>query len=464
MSLSPQTLEFSIVLLALAGIGVSGLVAVMGKKGLGVSDYFLAGRNVGWLPLAISLAVTALWVLFALSIGMPSSIGRIGWAIAGLVLVASLSVLGAVYARRYRQAQITTVVSMFRERYGTRVGHGIALVSILLTLSIRVPLTIFVGSRLLNVMWSWDAMSSALLLIVVPGLVVVAGGYRAVMAIQRASGIVAAAGMIALAIDRSDLPFSVLEGLLPQGEAAWGIILLGTLVSGLWYFCVDQFNVQRVLSARTDRDAKIGVGVAAILVACGAAVFSGIVGASGSPAHPPITGLGSGLFGVAIIAFAMATLSGHFMSVATIVTMDVILVYRKRSDDAALVLFGRLTSTVVVFIAILTASSIALMGARNLEWMVGVFAVAVPPLAAVGGIGVLWSRMHGRGAFWGLCVGWMAGIIQSIVLAPEVGTMIQEIVVTFLCAALAFIGVSLAAEPSEAHRPAPAPMLEKGLS
>lgn len=465
MMLRPQTSEMVIVLLALAGIGVAGLRATWGKRGLNISEYFLAGRSIGWLPLGSSLAVTTIWAIWSLSVGMPSSFGVIGWLIPGVVAIAGLLVLGLVFAPRYMTTQATTVPTILRNRFGRGVGFGVAIVSVFLTLGIRIPITIFVGSRMLGALWAWDPLSSALLMIVVPGLLVVAGGYRAVIATQAASGIVVAAGLIFMVLAQVPFPASRVLGFLPAAETGWGVLLAGAVVLGFWYTCIDQFVVQRALAARSSKDVRGGTGLSALFVLLGIAALASL---SSAPHSTVITsmndnGVATGFVGAAIIASGMATLSGHFMNVATLFTMDVVLVNRKKSDEAALVLVGRLTNTVVVFLAILTASSIALMGTASLDWMVHALGVVVPPMAAVTAIGLLWPRMHGRGAFWGLVVGWVAGGVAMGLSMSEANGILQGIAVTFACSALVFVSVSLMSAPGGALGHAREAMLEKGL-
>jgi solute:Na+ symporter, SSS family len=461
----PQTSEMLVVLLALAGIGVAGLRATWGRKALTISEYFLAGRSVGWLPLGSSLAVTTIWAIWSLSIAMPSSFGSVGWFIPGVVAIVGLLVLGVMFAPKYLAMEATTVPTILRNRYGRGVGFSIAVVSVLLTLGIRIPITIFVGCRLLGALWAWDPMSSALLLIVVPGLLVVAGGYRAVIATQAASGIAVAAGLLLMVVAQVPFPTSLVQGLLPAADTGWGIFLAGAIVVGLWYTCIDQFVVQRALAARSCKDVKGGTGLGALLALLGVAALASLSVDGRSTVTTAMNGNGivSGIIGAAIIASGMATLSGHFMNVATLFTMDVVLVNRKKSDEGAMVLVGRLANTVVVFLAILTASSVALMGASSLDWMVHALCVVVPPIAAVTAIGLLWPRMHGRGAFWGLVAGWAVGAVAMGLSISGAGGILQGIAGTFACSALVFVGISLMSAPAGSRRPARNGMLEKGL-
>jgi SSS family solute:Na+ symporter len=451
--------------LALAGIGLAGLLATRGKKGPSVAEYFLAGQGVGWLALGISLSVTTLWALWSLSVGMPASFGLLGWAIPGVIVIVGLLFLGIVFAPRYLSLGVATIPSYLKDRYGRGVGFGAAVISIVLTLLIRIPFTIFVGSRLLSALWAWDPMSSALLMIIVPGLFVVAGGYRAVIATQYAGGIAAGLGLLVLAFKGFSIPTIFVQRLLPGADLSWVFVICGAAVVGFWYTCFDQFVVQRAFAARSCAAIRGGAGLAALLVVLGVVALSIGFTNGVSPASQGLNGDGvtSGFIGAAIIAFAMASLAGHFMSVATLFTTDLYLAGRKKRDEATLVLVGRLTNTVVVFLAILTASSVGLMGSGSLEWMAHAFAITVPPIAAVTMIGLLWPRMHGRGALWALIIGWAAGLFQIGISPGDIGGMMQGIVLTFACSSLVFVAVSLTFASAGLPESTPETMLRRGL-
>ena len=50
-----------------------------------------------------------------------------------------------------------------------------------------------------------------------------------------------------------------------EGPYFWLAILLGYPILGIWYWCSDQTIVQRVLGAKTERDAQLGPLFAGLL-------------------------------------------------------------------------------------------------------------------------------------------------------------------------------------------------------
>ena len=107
----------------------------------------------------------------------------------------------------------------------------------------------------------------------------------------------------------------------------------------------------RPLAARSAGDLKRGGAAAAILLLLGMLLLA--LGAGTLKPGTLDPGLASGLLGAALLAFVMATLAGQFLSVSTLFTMDVFKAFSRNQDDTALVLVGRLVTTIEVIFAIL---------------------------------------------------------------------------------------------------------------
>lgn len=465
MSTTPQIFELLIVLLALTGMGLAGLLAPRGKKGSGTLAYFLASRNVGWPALSISLVMTTLWGIVSISAGLHAPFDGSEMIVLGAIAAAGLVIFGILFAPRYRESRAATIPAFLAERYGKRVGLAVAVVSIGITLFIQIPFTILVGSRLLNAFLGWEYMSSAFLMIVVPGLCVIARGYHGVIGMQIAGGLVCGAGLLVLAFNGYSSADPLLGRLLSDAGLPSVMLLPGMALLGLWYTCIDQFAGHRSFVARSSAAVRNGSGVAAGLIALGIAVVAVGFGRAVSPAGQGLSSstVTAGFLGAAILSLGIASLSGYFMSVATLFTADLFLVHRKKCDEVALVMVGRMTNTAVALLAILAASSVAFMGDRSIEWMIRAVVVAVPPVVAVTTIGLFWPRMHGRGASWALGVGWLSGLFQFGTSTVGNAGPMQAALLTFLCSALVLVAVSLASAPLGALGSLPQVSLEEGL-
>jgi SSS family solute:Na+ symporter len=154
-----------------------------------------------------------------------------------------------------------------------------------------------------------------------------------------------------------------------------------------------------------------------------------------------------GFVGAAIISLVIATLAGLFMSAATVFALDVFPAGRTTTDEAALVLVGRLANTVVVILAIMAASSITMTGAGSVFWMARALIIALPPVVAILILGLTWARMHGRGALWALILGWATGVGYTVVSVGGVGAEMYGVLLTFVVSTIVCVVVSLIAAP-----------------
>jgi solute:Na+ symporter, SSS family len=450
------TYDLLVILAAIAGLAFAALRANQGKRGSDASEYFLARRGVGWLSLGVSLFVTSLWAFWSLTQTKPVAEGIWGWLVPGVVVVIGLVALGLGFVPRYKASEATTISSFISERFGRPVGLAVALVSIGLTLFVQIPFTILVGTQMVSALMAWDPMSSGLLMVVIPGLFVVAGGYPSAIAAQTAGGVVAGVGLLFLAAN--GFPGDgALPKALPEAIASWPSVIACMAIMGSWSMCIEQQVAQRIFAARTPAQGRMGALLAAALVLVGVALLTMASGHSSlSPALGGSSGAAGGFVVAAIIALVMASLSAHFMSVSTLITMDIVRPVMQAAGEAKFVLSGRLTNTVVVILAILTASSLPLTGAVVLEWMVPAAVAIVPPVVAVVLLGLFVPRMHGRGAFWALVAGWVVGVADAATGALA----IEGALMTFTVSAVVFVSVSLAVAPLGTLRKVPGTILQ----
>jgi solute:Na+ symporter, SSS family len=450
------TYDLLVILAATAGLAFAALRANQGKRGSDASEYFLARRSVGWFSLGVSLFVTCLWAFWSSTQAKPVAEGIWGWLVPGVVVVIGLVALGLGFVPRYKASEAMTISSFLSERFGRPVGLAIALASIGLTLFVQIPFTILVGTQMVSALMAWDPMSSGLLMVVIPGLFVVAGGYPSAIAAQTAGGVVASVGLLFLAVNGFPGD-SALPRALPEAIVSWPSLIACLAIMGSWSMCMEQQVAQRIFAARTPAQGRRGALLAAALVLVGVALLAMASGnASPSPALAGSSGAAGGFVVAAIIALVMGSLSAHFMSVSTLITMDIVRPVMHAAGEAKSVLSGRLTNTVVVILAILTASSLPLTGAVVLEWMVPAAVAIVPPVVAVVLLGLFVPRMHGRGAFWALVAGWVVGVADA-----ATGALAMEgALVTFTVSAVVFVSVSLAVAPLGTLRKVPGTILQ----
>jgi Na+/proline symporter len=401
-----------VVLLALASIGFAGLRAVRSLRGNGSVEYFLGGRAVPWRTLTGSFFVTSLWAVWCTGVEMGFRSEVWLWTGLGLSMAVGFIFTAVVLVPAYREGETLTLPSLIAERTeNPGLGTVLSVSFILLTSLVQIPITIVLGGKMMQLIFGWDPVTAGLLIIVVPGVFAVAGGYTAVFAVQNVASIAAVAGLVFFgstgALDMT-LPVATLAG--GAGTDAVVLIIVIALV-GFWSAGFDQSMLQRVKAAPSVTDPRrAAIAVAGALAIAGLAI--GIGSASRVAGILPSDGwarIAAAFVGTSLLVAAMGALAGCFMSVSTIVTMDIVTRFRSSADESALVLSGRLMTTVIVVFSILASSLLAFLGDAVVVWLVVAYGVFGPPLAVTTLVGILWPGRRATAMLWGLSAGWIMG-------------------------------------------------------
>jgi SSS family solute:Na+ symporter len=229
----------------------------------------------------------------------------------------------------------------------------------------------------------------------------------------------------------------------------WFGMLFCAPVIGLWYWCTDQYIVQRALGAPNEQQARRGSIFAAFLkllpvfifiipgMICFALAHTGrselleqaMIGADGQvirdeaqAAFPLLvkTVLPTGVRGIVVaglLAALMSSLAGVFNASATLFTMDFYSRIRPNVSQHQLVWIGRLATTVMVVIGL--AWIPVIKGGKGLyDYLQGVQAYLAPPIFVVFFLGVFWKRLNSAGCLAALIVGFLMGLFRLAVDTP----------------------------------------------
>jgi solute:Na+ symporter, SSS family len=221
----------------------------------------------------------------------------------------------------------------------------------------------------------------------------------------------------------------------PMGIHWTGIVLgLGFVIS-FGYWTTDFLVVQRVLSARDLRSAKMApiigsafkMAVPLIVILPGllalALLPEKLVGESqaGNGAHTYNEVLplmlarycGPGLLGLgitALIAGFMSGMAGNVSAFATVWTYDIYRAFmRKNATDQHYVAMGRWCTILGVLVSIGTAY-LVMQFLSIMDYVQALFSFFVAPLFGTVILGMLWKRATPAAGFWGL----LAGTVSSI--------------------------------------------------
>uniref|UniRef100_A0A8C7AMM5 Sodium/myo-inositol cotransporter 2 n=1 Tax=Neovison vison TaxID=452646 RepID=A0A8C7AMM5_NEOVI len=229
-------------------------------------------------------------------------------------------------------------------------------------------------------------------------------------------------------------------------DLPWPGILLGMSIPSLWYWCTDQVIVQRSLAAKNLSHAKGGSLMAAYLkvLPLFMMVFPGMVSrvlfpdqvACADPetclkvcsnpsgcsdiAYPKLvlellpTGL-RGLMMAVMVAALMSSLTSIFNSASTIFTMDLWKYIRPRASEKELMIVGRVFVLLLVLVSILWIPIVqASQGGQLFIYIQSISSYLQPPVAVVFIMGCFWKRTNEKGAFSGLILGLLLGLIRLV--------------------------------------------------
>lgn len=405
------------------------------------ADYFLAGRDTGWFVVGASL--------FSSNIGSEHLVGLAGTGASSGVAVAQFEILAAfillllgwLFTPFYLRSGVYTMPEFLERRYSPAARWYLAGISIVGYVLTKISVTIFAGGVVFEALMGINFWTGALAVVVATGIYTLFGGLRAVLITDTIQMVVLILGAIAVTLVG-------LEAVGGWGEMArqagpefmdmwkpasdpsfpWTGILLGAPILGVWYWCTDQFIVQRVLAARNLREARRGTVFAGFLKVLPLFIFvvPGIIAMVlsrqgklqlGTPdqALPALVGslLPTGLRGLVVaglLAALMSSLSSVFNSTSTLITWDVYKKLRPGASERQLVLVGRLSTGVLVVLGLAWIPLMKLISGQLYQYIQSVQAYIAPPIAAVFLLGLFWSRLNARGAMASLLAGFVLGM------------------------------------------------------
>lgn len=431
------------VILAYFAITVGLGIWASRRRGDSSANYFLAGRNVGWIAIGASLFATN--ISSEHFIGLAGSGAARGLAVGNFEWMATIFImmLGWIFVPIYLRSGIFTIPEFLEKRFNKASRIYLTTVSIIAYILTKISVTLFAGSLLLQELLGWDMYTSTIIMVVLTGIYTIMGGLGAVIYTSLIQTVILIGGAITLTVIglnevggftglQERLPADYFSMFKPVSDPdfPWTGMVFGAPILGIWYWCTDQYIVQRVLSARNINHARSGTILAGFLkiLPVFILVLPGLIAAalypevSGDEAYPILVTsfvLPAGLKGVIIaslLAALMSSLASCFNSTSTLFTMDFYKLFNPSASERRLVLMGRLATTLMVITAILWVPLTRLISSQIYIYMQSVQAYISPPIAAVFLLGIFWKRLNGRGAIWALAGG---GIIGAVRLVSE---------------------------------------------
>ncbi len=415
------------------------------KKDQSYEDYFLAGRKMGWMTIGLSI--------FAANISSEHFIGLAGAGAARglavgqfeLMAIFILILLGWIIAPIYIKAGVVTTPEFLEKRFDPSLRKPFAIISIVIYIFTKISVTLFAGGILFYKMFGLNIYTSAIMIILFTGLYSVLGGATAVMKTHVFQAVVLIIGALLLTIFglKAVGGFSGLEAKLPPDffnmfksikdpDYPWTGVIFGAPILAFWYWVTDQYIVQKILSAKSINDAQRGSLFAAllkvlpifILVLPGliaAALFQGIKGDEAYPMLIASNILPIGIKGIVLsglLAAIMSSLSSVFNTVSTLFTNDFYKVNNPNASERELVLVGRLSTTVIVILAIICVPLVKLISSQVYLYLQSLQGYFSPPITAVFLWGFLLKKVNAKAAIttfnFGEGIGFLRLILELI--------------------------------------------------
>ena len=462
-----QSLDWIVIgVFCCALIGI--VIWVVSQKNDNSADYFLGGKDATWIAIGASI--------FASNIGSEHLIGLAGagassgmamahWEIQGWMIL----ILGWVFVPFYTRSMVYTMPEFLERRYNTQSRTILSVISLISYVLTKVAVTVYAGGLVfqqvfgIKELWGIDFFwIAAIGLVVITALYTIFGGMKSVLytsvlqtpILLLGSLIILILGMKALGSWDQMLQLCDVK---PNYDGATGTMvhlmrsnsdpqypwlgaLIGSAVIGFWYWCTDQYIVQRVLSGKNEKEARRGTIFGAYLKLLPVFLFliPGMIAfalhqkyagdggflpllADGTPnadaAFPTLVAkiLPAGVKGLVvcgILAALMSSLASLFNSSAMLFTIDFWKRLKPQTSEKSLVRIGQTATVVIVILGILWIPIMRSVGNVLYNYLQDVQSVLAPGIAAAFLLGITWKRASAKGGMWGLLSGIIIGLTR----------------------------------------------------
>ena len=449
------------IVLGLFGIGLIGIVIwVISKKDKDTADYFLAGRDATWIAIGASI--------FASNIGSEHLVGLAGagaesgmamahWEMHGWMIL----MLGWLFVPFYSRSKVFTMPEFLERRYNPQARSFLSIISLVSYILTKVAVTVYAGGVVFKDVFDIEYVSffgynidffwiSAIGLVVLTGIYTTFGGMKAVLytsVVQTPILLLGSVAVLFLGLIKVGGWGEMMEicraNITVHGDSMtslmrspndpdfpWTGVILGSAIIGFWYWCTDQFIVQRVLSGRDMKQARRGTIFGAYLKLTPVFIFliPGMIAyalnqkallslssndAAFSTMVRELSPIGfTGVVIGGILAALMSSLASLFNSSAMLFTIDFYKKYKPTETEKHYVTVGRIATVAIVLLGILWIPVMKGLGKVLYEYLQDVQSLLAPGIAAVFLLGIVSKKTTPAAGIWGLVIGFTLGMFR----------------------------------------------------
>ena len=441
MSFSLTSLDWFVCLSTLVGSIVFGLyLAARFHASESSANFFLAGRRLTWPIVGASLYSTNIGAEHL--VGLSGDSYRYGLCAGTVELTAAicLGFAAAVLLPYYIKTKIYTIPEFLELRYnsGARVFFsGLMLVICIMT---KMAFTLYAGALVMHGLLGWDVMTTVIVLGIVSALVTIIGGFAVVAysdtvhtvimlvgcGLMLFIGLHEVGGWHALAAKVPDA-MHIAKPYDDPNYPFWGVIA-GAVYGGIFYWGIDQVNVQRLLGSPDLQQARWGAMFAAALKLTPVFIFAmpGVIALALYPAREAKTTfvtllnelLPSGVRGLvlaALLGALVASLLAVMNSVSTMVVRDFVLRVHPKTSERSQVFLGRIAIAVAMTLGIGAAYLVYLTPDGLYKYLQTISIYLVMPVTPA----IIFGIMSRRVTLTGAIVSILVGIVLATILVAD---------------------------------------------
>ena len=431
------------------------------QKHNNTEDYFLAGRNVGWFVIGASI--------FASNIGSEHVVGLAGTGFESGTPMAHYELhawivllLGWLFLPFYIRSGAFTMPEFLEKRFDSRSRWFLSLFSLIAYVLTKVSVTIYAGGIVVSELLGIPFWYGAIGVVLFTGIYTVIGGMKAVIYTETLQAVILILGSIiitylglqevggwnelrSIVIAESPEHFNMWRP-MNDPDFPWTGLLFGGTIVGIWYWCTDQYIVQRTLAANNIKIGRRGAIFGAYLKLLPIFIFliPGIIAFALSVQNPEVfsiekadrafpmlvkTLLPVGLKGLVaggLMAALMSSLASVFNSCSTIFTIDIYKKLKPNESENKLLNIGKIATAVIVILGIIWIPIMEKIGGGVMyQYLQNVQSYIAPPVAAVFLLGILWKRVNSKAAITTLMAGLILLILRlgsEIYFQPEISS------------------------------------------
>jgi SSS family solute:Na+ symporter len=463
-------------------IGVAAWVVL--QKNKNTEDYFLAGRNVGWFVIGASI--------FASNIGSEHVVGLAGTGFESGTPMAHYELhawivllLGWLFLPFYIRSGAFTMPEFLEKRFDSRSRWFLSVFSLLAYVITKVSVTIYAGGIVVSELLGIPFWYGAIGIVIFTGAYTIIGGMKAVIYTETLQTIVLILGSVIITylglqevggwsqlretvIAVSPDHFNMWRP-MTDPDFPWTGLLIGGTIVGIWYWCTDQYIVQRTLAANNIKIGRRGAIFGAYLKLLPILIFliPGIIAFALTIQYPETyivtkadrafpmlvnTLLPVGLKGLVaggLMAALMSSLASVFNSCSTIFTIDIYKKIRPNKTERQLLTIGKIATAVIVFLGILWIPIMEKIGGGVMyQYLQNVQSYIAPPVTAVFLLGIIWKRVNSDAAITTLFMGLFLLILRlgsEIYYQPQIssGIEVESFLFTFATINFAHMAIIL---------------------